>query len=254
MFKTIKRIIAWIVPYKKRLQLGMLCSFFAALFTAIPVMTSAWALSQAISDMRGEMPFRTEVIWIAFLAIAVSTFLRYLFSYGRARLQDSIGTEMASSERIRIGDMLGRVSLGYFEKNSTGEILADLTGEFTQLETNGMKMIDIFVNGYIKFAALVLCLAVFSPQAALVAVCSALLSIFALQGLNRQSRKQSPRNRQTNEALAETVIEYVRGLPVVKSFGQEGAAIRALHNACRESREVNIVIAKAYQKWNVLNL
>ncbi len=254
MFKTVKRIIAWIGSYKRRLRLGMLCSFFATLFTAVPVMTAAWALNHVISDMRGDAPFKTEIIWIAFLAIAASTLLRYLLSYGRARLQDSIGTEMAESERVRIGDMLKRVSLGYFEKNSTGEILADLTGEFTQLEANGMKMIDIFVNGYIKFAALVLCLAVFSPQAALVAVCGALLSIFALRGLNRQSRKNSPLNRQTNEALAETVIEYARGLPVVKSFGQEGEAIRALRNACEESRKVNIAIEKAYQSWNMLNL
>ena len=254
MFKTVKRIIAWIGPYKRRLRLGMVCSFFATLFTAVPVMTAAWALNHVISDMRGETPFEAEVIWTALLVIAGSTLLRYLLSYGRARLQDSIGTEMAASERIRIGDMLKRVSLGYFEKNSTGEILADLTGEFTQLETNGMKMIDIFVNGYIKFAALVLCLAIFSPLAALVAVCGMLISTLALRGLNRQSQKNSPVNRQANEVLTGTVIEYARGLPVVKSFGQEGASIQALRHACEESRKINIAIEKAYQSWNMLNV
>ena len=254
MFKTVKRIIAWIGPYKGRLRLGMVCSFFASLFTAVPIITAAWALSQVISDMRGEAPFRTEVIWVAFLVITGSTLLHYLLSYGRALLQDSIGTEVAASERIRIGDILKRVSLGYFEKNSTGEILADLTGEFTQLETNGMKMIDVFVNGYIKFAALVLCLAIFSPPSAMVAVCGALLSTFALRGLNRRSQKSSPINRQANEALTGTVIEYARGLPVVKSFGQEGAAIEALRHACEKSRQINISIEKAYQPWNMLHI
>lgn len=254
MLKTIRRVIAWIGPYQGRLRLGMVCSFLASLFAAAPIVTAAWALSQVISDMRGEAPFKTEVIWVAFLVIAGSTLLRYLLSYGRARLQDSIGTEVAAKERIGIGDMFKRVSLGYFEKNSTGEILADLTGEFTQLETNGMKMIDAFVNGYINFSALVLCLAVFSPPAALVAVGSALLSTFALKGLNRQSQKNSPISGQANEVLTETIIEYVRGLPVVKSFGQEGAAIQALRDACQQSRKVNIAIEKAYQSWNMLHI
>ena len=254
MFRTLKRIIEWIGPYKKRLYLGTVCAFFAALCTAVPIITAAWALGQAISSTQNGAALPITLVWQTFLIIVLSVFLRYLFSYARARLQDSIGSERAAEERIRIGDMLKRVSLGYFSKNSTGEILTDLTSEFSQLELNGMSMINTVLNGYITCGAMILCLAIFSWQAALVALAGVLLSAFALRGINRQSQKSAPVNQAANEMLSSAVLEYVRGIPVVKSFGQDGSAFSSLQDVFKKSREINIGIERAYIPWNALHL
>ena len=40
---------------------------------------------------------------------------RYLFSYLRAITQESVGYEATADERIRLGDILKRVSLGFFQ-------------------------------------------------------------------------------------------------------------------------------------------
>lgn len=182
MLKTIQRIIQWIGVYKKRLYLGTLCSFFATWCTAVPIITAAWAIDQAISSTKNGQTLSDLLVWQAFLMIAISVILRYLLSYARATLQDSIGTERAAEERVRIGEILKRVPLGYFSKNSTGEILADLTSEFSQLELNRMNMINIVLNGYINFVAIILCLFIFSWQAAVVAIISAAISAVALHG------------------------------------------------------------------------
>lgn len=254
MFKTIKRIITWIGPYKKRLYLGTLCAFLSSWCTAVPVITAAWALNKAISSMEEGTELTYTVVWQSLLIISVSVILRFLLSYTRARLQDSIGTERAAEERLRIGDMLKRVSLGYFSKNSTGEILADLTSEFSQLELNGMSMINNVLNGYINFLAIALCLCLFSWQAAITAIVGVLLSALTLQGINYQSKKNSPDNQKASEILAGTILEYVRGIPVVKSFGQEGPAFEGFRKACLESRKINIGIEKSYIPWNTLHL
>lgn len=254
MFKTIKRIISWIGPYRKRLYLGTLCAFLSSWCTAVPVITASWALNKAISSMEEGTDLTYTIVWQSLLIISVSVFLRFLLSYTRARLQDSIGTERAAEERLRIGDMLKRVSLGYFSKNSTGEILADLTSEFSQLELNGMSMINNVLNGYINFLAIAICLCLFSWQGAITAIVGVLLSALALQGINHQSKKNSPDNQKASEMLAGTVLEYVRGIPVVKSFGQEGPAFEGFRKACRESRKINIGIEKSYIPWNTLHL
>lgn len=254
MFKTIKKIISWVGPYRKRLYLGTLCAFFSTLFAALPVITAAGVLDQAIASIRNGESLSNWIALQAFAIMVVAVFFRYLFSYARARLQDSIGTERAAEERMRIGDMLKRVSLGWFSKNSTGEILADMTSEFSQLELNGMSMINNVMNGYISFLATVLCLALFSWQAALVALVGAILSAFALHGINRQSQKSSPLNQRMTERLTGGIIEYVRGIPVVKTFGQEGTAFDTLQKTFKESRRINIAIEKSYIPWNLLHL
>lgn len=254
MLKTIQRIIQWIGPYKKRLYLGTLCSFFATWCTAIPIITAAWAIDQAISSTKSGQALPDLLVWQTFLIIAGSVILRYLLSYARATLQDSIGTERAAEERIHIGEILKRVPLGYFSKNSTGEILADLTSEFSQLELNGMSMINIVLNGYINFIAIVLCLCIFSWQAAIIAIISATISAIALHGINDQSQKNSSINREASEMLATSVLQYVRGIPVVKSFGQEGPAFSDMERAFQDSRKINIDIEKSYTPWNVMHL
>ena len=50
--------------------------------------------------------------------------LRFFFDYMRSRFQESISYELVAKDRLAIGDALKRVSLGYFQKNSTA-VLAE---------------------------------------------------------------------------------------------------------------------------------
>ena len=254
MLKTIQRIIKWIGPYKKRLYLGTLCSFLATWCTAVPIITAAWAIDKVIVSTKNEQALSDSFVWLAFLIIVLSVLFRYLLSYARATLQDSIGAERAAEERVRIGEILKRVPLGYFSKNSTGEILTDLTSEFSQLELNGMSMINTVLNGYINFLAILLCLSIFSWQAAVVSLIGAMLSAFALRGINRQSQKSSPVNQKASESLDAAVLEYVRGIPVIKAYGQEGPAFSDMQKAFRDSCKINIRIEKSYIPWNAMHL
>ena len=115
MFKTTKRIIGWCSEYKARLYLGFVCAFFATWFGAAPTMVAAFTLGKAIDSARTGTVFDTSLIGMSFVSVVVLVLLRFLFSYWRAKLQESIGYEIAAKQRIKIGDILKRVSLGYFQ-------------------------------------------------------------------------------------------------------------------------------------------
>lgn len=254
MFKTTKRIIDWCGPYKKRLYLGFVCAFFATWFGAAPTMVAAYTLGKVIDSARQGSPFDTNLIWMSFLAIVVLVLLRFFFSYWRAKLQESIGYELAAEQRIKIGDILKRVSLGYFQQNSAGDILSTVTTELSSLEYQGMRMINEIVNGYINVVAIILCLGFFSIQAALVAAAGVALSLLFLHGVSVQSAKNAPVNEQAVEDMSGAAIEYVRGLSIVKSFGQEGASIASMKTACSDSKNINIKIEKGFTPFNCLHL
>ncbi|MCH1983139.1 ABC transporter ATP-binding protein/permease [Ruminococcus sp. OA3] len=254
MFKSIKRIIQWTGPYKKRLFVGCVCSFFATWCTAGPVMLAAWALGLIIGDSRGETAVSSSLIWICLAGTVVMILLRFLFTYGKNRLQESIGTERAAEQRIQIGDVLKRVSLGYFSENNTGDILAATTTELSALELQSMKMIDSVVGGYIQILAIVLCVSFFCPVAALITVVGVLLSTFALCGISRQSSRTAPVNHKAKEDLSAATIEYVRGLAIVKSFGGKGASAKRFRDASRDSRDICIKNEYGFVPWNCLHL
>lgn len=254
MFKTMKRIIRWAGRYKKRLYLGSVCSFFSSLATAIPTMVAAYALDKAIQAYWTNTAIEPALIWQTLWIIVGSIALNFLLSYLRAVLQESIGTEVAAGQRIHLGDVLKRVPLGYFSQNSVGDILAGVTTELSVLELQGMKMVDAVINGYAKFIAIVLCLIFFSPVAAAISVIGVVLSALALHGISRHSEKTATTAHEAVENMSGAAIEYIRGLSIVKSFGQEGASTQSFRSAGKALKDIRIGIEKGFTPFNCLHL
>lgn len=254
MFHSIKRLLHWAGGYRKRLYLGCLCSFFSVWCTAIPIVIAAWTLGLVIADFRGENSLEWNIIWLSLFGIVISIFLRYIFSYWKAKLQESIGYEIAAEERLKIGNVLKRVSLGYFSKNSTGDILTAITSDLSSLELQGMKLIDAIVNGYINLLAIVIILLIVCPMAALTSLVGAILSALALNGIIKKSRKNAPTKQISQERITDASLEYIHGLPIIKSFGQEGASIEEWKTACEKHKNINLKIMHGFVPNNCLHL
>ncbi len=180
--------------------------------------------------------------------------LRFLFDYFRARLQEPISYQLTARDRLAIGDALKRVSLGYFQQVSTGNILSSITTGLSTLENMGIRMIDNFVGGYLNFLVIFVCLAVCSPVTALIALAAALLSLLCMLLISHYSRINSPVEAQANRDMTGAIIEYARGLAVVKSFGRSGASMDAVTSAISDSKKIHLKIEWGYVPGNALHL
>ncbi|KOM97957.1 multidrug ABC transporter ATP-binding protein [Clostridium botulinum] len=254
MFKSIKRIIQWSGHRKKRLYVGFIYSFFNTMFTAMPIMGAAYGLNLIIEDMKGNKNLTVD--WVLYmLGFMVFTVLgRFLFSYLRASTQDSIGYEVTAEQRIRIGDILKRVSLGFFSEKNAGEIASAVTTDLSFIEMYGMKMIDVVVNGYISAFTMVFCLAFYNLWIAIIAMAGILLSAIFLKLLGDKSNKNAPIHQKAQDSMITATIEYIRGMSVVKAFKQDGVSIEGIRNAYKMSKDINIKIEKDYVPYNCLHL
>ena len=174
--------------------------------------------------------------------------------YLRARLQEPISYQLTARDRLAVGDALKRVSLGYFQQVSTGSILNSITTGLSTLENMGIRMIDNFVGGYLNFLVIFLCLAVCSPVTALIALAAAALSLGAMLLISLYSRVNAPVEAQANRDMTGAVIEYARGLAVVKSFGRSGAAMDSVTKAIGDSKRIHQKIEWGYLPGNALHL
>ncbi|MGN0351008.1 MAG: ABC transporter ATP-binding protein [Roseburia sp.] len=250
MFKTIKRIIDWCGKLKSRLYIGFVFSFFSHLFAAMPIMVAAYTIGLLISSEQGGEPFHTKWVLYSFFAIAGFVVLRFFFDYMRSKFQEGISYELVAKDRLAIGDALKRVSLGYFQQNSTGNILNSITTGLNILESMGIRMIDNFVGGYLNFLVLFLCLLCFSPMTALIALAGAAASFLFLLLVSRHSTKNAPVEARAGKNLSESVLEYIHGLSTVKSFGQGGNSMQAMRSAARENREIRLKIENGFTPAN----
>lgn len=254
MFKSVKRIIDWCGEFKGKLYLGFVMTFFSHIFAALPLALAAYTVGLLIESQQGGAAFDTAWIWRVIVIQVVLVLLRFLFDYLRARLQEPIGYQLTARDRLAIGDALKRVSLGYFQQVSTGNILNSITTGLSTLETMGIRMIDNFVGGYLNFAVIFIGLAVCSPVTALIALLAAALSLCFMLVISHYSRVNAPVEAQANRDMTGAVLEYARGLAVVKSFGKSGAAMDAVTRAVRDSRNIHLKIEWGYVPGNALHL
>ncbi|MFQ9516217.1 MAG: ABC transporter ATP-binding protein [Eubacterium sp.] len=250
MFKTLKRIIDWCGEWKGKLYIGFLFSFFSHIFGAMPIMVAAYTIGLLITSEQEGKTFDTKWVLYSFLLIAVFVMLRFFFDYMRSKFQEAISYELVAKDRLAIGDALKRVSLGYFQHNSTGNILNSITTGLNALENMGIRMIDNFVGGYLNFLVVFLCLLCFSPVTALIALAGAIGSFLFLLLVSFHSVKNAPVEAEAGQNLAAAVLEYVRGLPTVKSFGQGGNSMQAMKAATRENCDIRLKIEYGFTPAN----
>ena len=254
MFRTVKRIIDWCGELKGKLYLGFVMTFFSQIFTAMPLVLAAYLVGQLIESQKAGTAFDTSWIWKCIVIQVVLVLLRFLFDYFRARLQEPISYQLTARDRLAIGDALKRVSLGYFQQISTGNILSSITTGLSTLENMGIRMIDNFVGGYLNFLVIFVCLAVCSPVTALIALAAVALSLGCMLIISHYSRLHSPVEAQANRDMTGAVIEYARGLAVVKSFGKSSASMDSITQAISDSKKIHLKIEWGYIPGNALHL
>ena len=177
-----------------------------------------------------------------------------MFDYLRARFQEAISYELVARDRLAIGDILKRVSLGYFQKVNTGEILNSITTGLHTLENMGIRMVDNFVSGYLNFLCILISIAIFNPLVSLITVAGTAVSLLFLLLVSKYSKKNAPVAMAANRDLTNATIEYARGLPVVKSFGQGGASADAMKKACADSKSIRLKIEWGFIPSNCMHL
>ena len=254
MFKTVKRIIDWCGDFKGSLYLGFLFSFLSSWAIAAPVGYAGYVIGGMIEAIRKGNGIAPSLAWKSFLAITLMVLGRFLFDYLKARCHEKIGYELVARDRMKIGEALKRVSLGYFQTNDTGAILNAITTGLATLENMGIRMLDGFIGGYLNFLCIFIFLLAVIPECALIALAGVLVSFIFLLMISKHSKDNTKILNSENEKLTRAALEYTRGLPVVKSFGMEGASVRDFTEACASAKKIALQIECGFIPYNCLHI
>ena len=254
MFRTIRRIIRWCGDFRKRLYISFFFSFLSGLSAAAPAIYTGYIIGNVVQWRAGDFSVPSG-LWLQSLGVIFATILlRFLLDYMKARFQETISYELVARDRLAIGTALKRVSLGYFQEKDTGTVLNSITTGLYTLENMGMRMIDTFVGGYLSFFCIFILLFVIHPFGASICLIGVLLSFLCLSLISMYSKRNTLVQNEVNEKLTRAAVEYTRGLPVVKSFGREGASFSAFRKACVEARKIALKIEWGFIPFNCLHL
>ena len=253
MFGMIKRLIGWTGKYKKRVYIGFIYAFINSIFTSLPIMLATYGLGLVFDDYKGIRTFDNDQIIYIFLLMILVIGGRFLFSYLRAVTQESVGCEATAEQRIRLGNIFKRVSLGFFNSNNMGEISSAVTTDLSFIEMFSMNMINTVVNGYITVLVMILFLLFYCPLAGIISLSGIVLSALFLYIEAKISDKNASIHQKAQDSIVENTIEFLRGMQTIKAFKQEGVSVQGIRKAYKNHKDVNIKIELENCPYNCLH-
>ena len=253
MFGMIKRLIGWTGKYKKRVYIGFIYAFINSIFTSLPIMLATYGLGLVFDDYKGIRTFDNDQIIYIFLLMIFVIGGRFLFSYLRAVTQESVGCEATAEQRIRLGNIFKRVSLGFFNSNNMGEISSAVTTDLSFIEMLSMNMINTVVNGYITVLVMILFLLFYCPLAGIISLSGIVLSALFLYIAAKISDKNASIHQKAQDSIVENTIEFLRGMQTIKAFKQEGVSVQGIRKAYKNHKDVNIKIELENCPYNCLH-
>ena len=151
--------------------------------------------------------------------------------------------------RIRLTEHIGRLPLGYLNGTSTGAIKKTMEQNVEKIENFIAHTIPDLVN--VMATVVVMFLIFFSLDGWLAGVCLAVivLSIF-LQFSNFMGKKAREFTRiyyNAQEQMSASAVQYVRGMPVVKIFGQSVRSFRQFNAEIEAYKTYALKVCDTYE-------
>jgi ATP-binding cassette subfamily B protein len=217
MLKTLKRIIKLSGRYKKRVYWGLVCSILNTVFNCCSVLAILWVLKNIDK-------LSMEIIWQTVGILAAGLFGKILLRFLTNIFMTAAGYNIFTDKRLELGDKLKNAPMGYFSKKTLGRINNTITTNMATLENFTMMAVDNVVGGILQGLGVSIFLMIFEWKIGVIAIIGILISIFSLSTIQKKSGSLSLARYNAVESVTNNVIEYIRGIAVIRSFGRGNAS------------------------------
>lgn len=222
---------------------GQLGTFAAVVVTQIIGAVAGLAPLLAVVELGRTLlspgPVDETHIWLVVLAGALGLLTRLVFTGASSGLGHLLDTRVQLALRRLLAHRLGRVPIGWFSRRRTGE-LAKVVGEDVSAvhpviaHTPG-ELVSAFV---VPLVALIYLFTV-DWRLTLISLIPVVLAVALVPLMMTPARLREQRAFDAAQGqIADAVLEFVRGIAVVKAFGESGRAHRRFRTAADDFADI----------------
>lgn len=214
MFEAIKSV--W--NFSKKRQGSLVKILILSFIEGIFVMLKMIAIILAVNAMFNSNLMDNYIYKVMILGI-VCIIGVFGFGYFTQLGSVSVGFEMAKDKRLYFGSLFKKLYLGFFSKNSVGNINSTLTTSISTVEQVAPIILIHVIGGILSAISIVLGFAYYEWQVSVVIFAGILTYLFVVNYQMKISRSEAPKRQLAQTKLTESAIEFIQGISVIKAFG-----------------------------------
>jgi len=215
-----KRVFAYIKPYKGRLTAGIISMLLHSFFTLFFFNVFHNLINTIIEEVSTGEKGLESLSWIA-LSMILVYFLKGVTNYGQTYLTSYVAQKAVRDIRADLYAHLQSLSLSFYNKNKTGEMISRLTNDVGILENaiiNGA--IGVFYQSIVLIAGIFYLVYLNSRLSLLLLVMLPVIAVI-MKNFNIKIRQVSRRVQIKIADISDVIQETLSAVRVVKSFGRE---------------------------------
>lgn len=236
----LSRLMYYVGDHKYFTYASLVLAALSALIALVPFYY-IWKIMKEVLEVRpnySEAVHIKEYGWmaVAFALIAMVIYIAALMCSHKAAFRVQVNMRTAMMNHIM------KLPLGYVESEGTGKIRKIVADSSAATETYLAHNLPDKVVSFATPVGLLAMMMVFDYRLGLISLIPAVIA-FALMGTLMMGPKMAEDMKQYQNALetmSAEAVEYVRGVPVVKTFGQTVFSFKRFKNAIDE-----------YEKWTL---
>ena len=244
MLGVVRQIMRFLGPYAKRIRLAWVFAFLRALCANAPFMVAVVLVNQL---MEGTLDAGGCVV-AAFVMVAFLV-LQSLFQHAADRLQSTAGFELFADKRLELAEHLRRLPMGYFTQGNLGRISSVLSADMVFIEEHAMMVLADIASNVFAQAIITVFMFVLNLLVGAVVLATEAVAALVARPMNREALGHSRERQQVVEDLTSSLLEYVGGLHIVKSFNIAGAGATELRDAFARTSAANIAFEEGHAPW-----
>jgi ATP-binding cassette subfamily B protein len=246
MIALMRRIVTFAGRYKGRIYLALVFSFLKSLLSKAPIGLAFYVLLMFYEGRQSP-----ELCLTVAASMVVCVLLQILFQHLDNKLQSSAGFLVMAEKRTELGAHLRRMNMGYFTEGNIGKISSVLSTDMAFVENNCMMVLADLISYLFAQIIMIAFLLFFNIWLGLVAIVICLVAHFIANKMHRQALADSAARQEQNENLTESVLDYIEGIGIIKTYNLLGEKSRELTDNFQKTCDENLIFEKHLLPWQM---
>ncbi|MCT4509586.1 MAG: ABC transporter ATP-binding protein/permease [Tepidibacter sp.] len=215
----LSNLFAFAGRHKYLTIMGMILSGVSSVISIFPIVC-IWLCVLEIFKSWPNITSASNITYYAWMSLAYSI-LSMLIYFAALLCTHFAAFRIAKNMRIKSLNHLMRLPLGYFNASGSGKLRRVVDESAGLTETYLAHQLPDLVGAIITPIATVIILFTFNWKLGIISILPIAFSILFLMQMVGPSQAEGMKNYQSAlEKMNNEAVEYVRGIPVVKTFGQ----------------------------------
>ena len=244
MLKILHRIVCMTGKYSSRIRASYITSFIKGIMMKAPLIFSFIVISLF---MKGQM--QEKICLYLGIGLVLCIAVEAVFEHITNVLQSATGYEVFADMRMRLGDHLRKLPMGYFTEGNMGKISTVLCTDMVFIEECCMTVLSELVTFMISQSLMTLMMFVMDILLGTSALAVVLAFVIVGNCMMKTTLAHSKTKQEGSESLTEEVLDFAEGIEIIKSFNMLGEKSKSLSAEFEKSCRESIDFEKSYGPW-----